>query len=83
MVYLIINLSFLLLYSFVYKISKKKKPLKRAFLTMFIGLLVLIAVDIVGIFTDVYLPISLLSVTIAACGGVPGVAVMMILAWVL
>lgn len=50
---------------------------------MFIGLLVLIAVDIVGIFTDVYLPISLLSVTIAACGGVPGVAVMMILAWVL
>ena len=83
MIYFAINMFFLFFYSIVYKFAKKKKPFKRAFLTMLVGLLILFAVDIAGIFTGVYLPVSLLSVTIAACGGVPGVAAMMIFAWVL
>ena len=83
MIYLVVNFFFFLLYGTLYRIAKKKKPLKRAFFTMLIGLCTLIIVDIAGIFTDVYLPISLLSVTISACGGIPGVAAMIIFSWVL
>ncbi|MBQ4105471.1 MAG: pro-sigmaK processing inhibitor BofA family protein [Clostridia bacterium] len=72
-----------LLFSLIYKIAKKKKPLRRAFLTMLSGVLSLILVDITGVFTGVYLPVSPLSLTVSSCAGVPGVATMLIISWLL
>lgn len=46
---------------------------------MLIGILSLAAIDISGIFTGVYLPISPLTLTLSACGGVPAVATMIII----
>ena len=42
-----------------------------------IGILTLIAVNLTGSFTGVYLPVSLVSVCCAAFGGVPGVTLML------
>lgn len=81
--YLLIIFGFFVLYGIIYKAAKKKKPFKRAFLTMLLGFVFLILTDIAGIFTGVYLPISMLSVTISTCAGVPGVAAMMVLSWLL
>lgn len=81
--YLFIIISFFVLYAVVFKIAKKKKPLKRAFLTMIAGILVLVVIDIISVFTGVYLPVSPLSLTVSACAGVPGVATMLLLSWVL
>ncbi|MBR2724243.1 MAG: pro-sigmaK processing inhibitor BofA family protein [Ruminococcus sp.] len=81
--YVLIIFGSFIIYGHIYKCAKKKKPFKRAFLTMLIGFLVLIAVDIAGIFTGVYLPFSMLSVTISACLGIPGVAGMIVLCWLL
>lgn len=46
---------------------------------MMIGALALIIVDLCSCFTGVYIPISLLSILISVIGGVPGVALMLIL----
>ncbi len=74
-----ITLIFLIIYGGIYFLCKKKKPFKRALMTMIIGVLSLIAVDVVGIFTGVYLPISPLSLTFSAVGGIPGVTTMLII----
>lgn len=81
--YFLIILIVFLVYTAVYKIAKKEKPFKRAFLVMLCGICTLILTDIIGIFTGVYLPVSMLSITIAACGGIPGVASMMVVCWLL
>lgn len=67
------------IYAVVYKICKKKKPLRRAFLTMLLGNVVLFVVDIASIFTGVYLPVSALTLTASSCGGAPAVAAMLII----
>lgn len=82
-IYISVIIFSFLVYGIIYKLAKKKKPFKRAFLTMLIGLSVLIAVDIAGIFTGVYLPISMLSVTVSACLGIPGIASMIVLCFLL
>ena len=46
---------------------------------MIIGALALTAVDLCSGFTGVYIPISLLSIMVSVIGGVPGVALMLIL----
>ncbi len=78
--YGLISLSFFFFYSVIYKLTKKKKPFKRAFLTMLSGVLILLIVDISGIYTGVTLPISAFSVTVSACAGIPGIASMLIIA---
>jgi len=50
---------------------------------MIIGLAVLLIVDVVGVYTGVYLPISALSVTISMCLGVPGIAGMIVLGFLI
>lgn len=72
-------LSALVLYTIIFLTAKKKKPFKRAFYTMLIGVLSLVIIDVSGMFTGVYLPISPLTLTLSACGGVPAVAVMIII----
>ena len=66
-----------LLFAFAHYISKSKHPFKRSLLSMVIGILTLMTVNLTGAFTGVYLPVSLLSVCISAFGGVPGVTLML------
>lgn len=71
--------SVLLLFAILHFLSKNKKPFKRAFLSMISGVLVLFIVNICAVFTKVSLPISLLSLTVSAFGGIPGVTLMLAL----
>lgn len=81
--YLLLIFCFFLFYSVVYKLAKKKKPLKRAFLTILGGIVILLLIDVSSVFTGIYLPISPLSLAVSGCMGVPGVATMLIIGWVL
>ncbi len=72
-----------LLYTVIYAGTKKKKPFKRAFRIMIIGVIVLVCVDIAAKFTGVYIPISPFSLAASSCLGVPGVAAMLIISWAL
>lgn len=67
----------LLLFIIIHKISKNKKPILRGLLSVSIGLISLIVVNIAGVYTGVTLPYSMLSVTISAIGGIPGVTAML------
>ena len=49
-----------LLFAFAHYISKSRHPFKRSLLSMAIGILTLIAVNLTGSFTGVYLPVSLM-----------------------
>ena len=68
-----------LLFAILHFFSKNKKPFERAFLSMVSGVLVLLAVNICAVFTKVSLPISLLSLTVSAFGGIPGVTLLLAL----
>ena len=70
---------FFILFAIIHYIGKSKHPFKRSMLSLFLFLLTLFAVNISGSFTGVYLPVSLLSVCIAAFGGIPGVTLMLAL----
>ena len=69
----------LILFGMLHFFSGKKHPLKRALLSMVIGALTLIAVNLSSGFTHVYIPVSLLSVLVSVIGGVPGVTLMLVL----
>ncbi len=71
--------SLFLLFSFIHYAAKKKKPFQRAFLSILCGMLTLAAVNLLSGFTGVYIPVTTLSLMISAAGGVPGVALMVIL----
>ena len=60
-------------------ILKTPKPLGRAVTEIGVGLGALLLVNISGIFTGVTLPVSVLSVSVAAVAGVPGVTAMLLL----
>lgn len=66
-----------LLFALAHYISKCKHPFKRSLLSMAVGILTLVAVNLSGSVTGVYLPISLVSVCVSAFGGVPGVTLML------
>ena len=67
------------MFSFIHYASKKKKPFKRALVSMLVGLLTLGLINLISTLTTVYIPVTELSLTIAAAGGIPGVALMVIL----
>lgn len=79
MIYLGICLSAFLLFAIMNGLSKNKKPFKRAFLSMLFGIVSLIAINIFGSNFNISLPISPLSFTVSACGGVAAVAAMVII----
>jgi len=79
MIYAGIILVSLVVFALIYAMSKNKKPFKRAFLSMFLGILSLLAVNIIGVYADISLPVSPFSLTLSACGGVPAVAAMVII----
>lgn len=74
---IIMFLSAFLLFALAHYISKSRHSFKRSLLSMAIGILTLLAVNLTGSLTGVYLPVSLLSVCISAFGGVPGVTLML------
>ncbi|MEE1056394.1 MAG: pro-sigmaK processing inhibitor BofA family protein [Acutalibacteraceae bacterium] len=69
----------IIFFSILYAIKKSKNPLKRATTTVATGLVSLVAVNIAGIFTGVYIPISTLSICSSAVGGIPAVTAMLII----
>lgn len=69
----------LLLLFFLHVLVQAKSPLIRMIFAMANGVATLVAVNIVGTFTCVTLPISLLSLMIAAIVGFPGIISMLIL----
>lgn len=79
MVYLGIILMCLFIYTLIYAVTKNKKPLKRAFWGMVLGVVSLIAVNIIGVYCNILVPISPFSLTLSACGGVPAVAAMVLI----
>lgn len=56
-----------------------KKPIRKGLLSMIIGILSLLAVNLCSGFTGVSLPVSVMSLGISAVGGIPGVTLMLIL----
>ena len=75
----IVSLSTFLIFSFIHYAAKKKKPFRRAFLSMLIGVLTLCAVNLLSPLTTVYIPVTELSLTVSAAGGIPGVALLVLL----
>lgn len=68
-----------ILFSFIHYLSHSKKPFKRAFLSILIGLLSLCAVNLLSGFTSVYIPVTTLSLLTSAVGGLPGTALLVML----
>ena len=75
----IVSLSTFLIFSFIHYAAKKKKPFKRAFLSMLIGVAVLCAVNLLSGFTGVYIPVTKLTLLTSMAGGIPGVALLVLL----
>ena len=68
-----------LFFTFLYAVKKSCKPFKRAVTSALSGILALVAVNAAGLFTGVYIPVSILSICISAAGGIPAVTVMLII----
>ena len=68
-----------LVHSFIHYAAKKKKPFRRAFLSMLLGIAALGAVNLLSPLTTVYIPVTELSLELSAAAGVPGVALMVFL----
>ena len=77
-VILVIVVTFIL-FSFIHYAAKKKKPFMRAFLSMLLGVGVLTAINLLSGLTGVYIPVTELSLLTSTVGGVPGVALLVLL----
>ena len=75
----IVSVGTFLVFSFIHFAAKKKKPFKRALLSILAGLLTLGVVNILSGMTGVYIPVTQLTLLTSAAGGVPGVALMVLL----
>lgn len=74
---LIIVFAVFLIFATIHYIGKSKKPFKRALISMSCGIATLLAVNLSGGFTGVFLPVSLLSLLVSLIGGIPGVTLML------
>lgn len=68
-----------IVFSIIHYAGKNKRPFKRAFISMLCGLCTLLAVNLSGSITGVFLPISLLSILVSLIGGIPGVTLLLTL----
>ena len=75
----IVFTSTFLIFSFLHFAAKKKKPYKRALLSMLTGILTLCVVNLFAGMTGVYIPVTMLSLTASLAGGIPGVALLVLL----
>ena len=62
------------IFAFIHFLGKIKKPLKRAFLSVTSGPLVLIILNFITSITGVYIPLSQMSFIVSMIFGIPGVA---------
>ncbi len=76
---LLILLGTLLVFAVIHFIAKNKRPVRRALLSMALGLGTLFAVNLTSGLTGVAIPVSLLSVLLSAIGGIPGVTLILAL----
>lgn len=67
----------------IQKISGSQTPVRSVILSMLVGILALIAVDLCSCFTNVYIPVSLLSLAVSSVLGIPGVSTLLILQMIL
>ncbi len=67
------------LFSFILFAAKNKKPFKRAFLYLLFGVLSLTVVNLCSSMTGVYIPVTRLSLIVSTVGGLPGVALLVML----
>lgn len=79
MLILLVLFGTFIIFSFIHYLSHSKKPFRRAFVSIMIGLLSLCAVNLLSGFTSVYLPVTTLSVLTCAIGGLPGTALLVML----
>lgn len=64
---------------FIQILVRAKRPVRKAISGILTGTFSLFAVNLLGTFTSVTLPISLLSIGISAVAGIPGVTMLLIL----
>ncbi|MEE1124738.1 MAG: pro-sigmaK processing inhibitor BofA family protein [Acutalibacteraceae bacterium] len=69
----------IILFAILYGIKKSSQPVKKSISTVATGLIALTGVNIAGIFTGVYIPVSTLSICASAVGGIPAVTAMLII----
>lgn len=75
----LILFSAFIIFAVIHYAGKTKRPLKRSLISLCVGALTLLAVNLTGGITGVYLPVSLLSILVSLIGGVPGVTLMLAL----
>lgn len=75
----IVSVSTFLAFSFIHYASKKKKPFKRAFFSMLLGIAALCVVNALAGLTGVYIPVTRMTLLTSVAGGVPGVALLVLL----
>lgn len=69
----------IVIYSVTNAISRAKNPIKKSITGVLAGFAALIVVNLLAPLTSVSVPISVMSVLIAAVGGVPGVTLILTL----
>lgn len=69
----------LLLFTVLHALSKRKRPFKRALLSMLAGAVTLAVINLLSPISGVYIPVSVLSVLTSVIGGVPGVTLLLFL----
>lgn len=80
MLFLFIScVSVFLVFAFIHYAAKKKKPFRRAFVSMISGIAVLCAVNLLAGLTGVYIPVTKLTLLASMAGGIPGVAALVLL----
>lgn len=73
----IVFFSVFIIFAIIHHMGKNKRPFKRALLSMCCGVATLLAVNLSGSFTGVFLPVSLMSILVSVIGGIPGVTLML------
>lgn len=75
----LVALGAFLVFSLIHYFGKNKKPCKRAFISVLCGPLVLTIVNLLCSFTGVVVPLSELSLITSVVGGIPGVALLVVM----
>lgn len=68
----------LLIFSVIHFLGKKKKPLKRAFISVLTGPVLLIILNVIQSITGVLVPLTQLSFIVSAALGIPGVSLLVL-----
>lgn len=76
---LIVYVITLIVFSIIHKIGKNKKPVRKSIISLSTGFMCLIVVNILSVFTNVYIPFSILSILVSTIGGIPGVTMLLTL----